>query len=197
VGALAAAGGGDRADRVDPPDGTAQVVVLFDHEEVGSTSERGAAGGFLGSVLERVAAACSLDRPAYLGALARSLCVSADGAHATNPNYADRHEPGHTIALDGGVVLKSNANLRYATDASSAAFFEEACRRADVPLQHFVNRTDLACGSTIGPLTAAALGIATVDVGAPQLAMHSARELCGSAGPAHLRAMLSAYLNAP
>ena len=179
------------------PAGVAQVVVLFDHEEVGSTSERGAAGGFLGSVLERVAAACGLDRAGYLGALARSICMSADCAHATNPNYADRHEPGHTIALNGGVVVKANANLRYATDAPTAAVAVKACRDADVPLQWFVNRTDLACGSTIGPLTAAALGIATVDVGAPQLAMHSARELCGSADPAYLAAMLRAYLDAP
>lgn len=183
-------GGGER-------DGIARVVVLFDHEEVGSTSERGAAGGFLGSVLERVGAACGLDRAGYLGALAASICVSADGAHATNPNYADRHEPGHTIALDGGVVIKANANLRYATEAPTAAVVVAACREAGVPMQWFVNRTDLACGSTIGPLTAAALGIATVDVGAPQLAMHSARELCGSADPAYLAAMLRAYLTAP
>jgi aspartyl aminopeptidase len=187
----------DQRGEADGADGTARVVVLFDHEEVGSTSERGAAGGFLGSVLERVAAACGLDRPGYLGALARSLCVSADGAHATNPNYADRHEPGHTITLDGGVVVKANANLRYATEAPTAAVVVSACRRADVAFQWFVNRTDLACGSTIGPLTAAALGIATVDVGAPQLAMHSARELCASVAPAQLSAMLAAYFDGP
>jgi aspartyl aminopeptidase len=168
--------------------------VLFDHEEVGSASDRGAAGAFLGSVLERVAAACGLDRSAFLAALANSTCVSADGAHATNPNYADRHEPGHTIALNGGPVVKANANLRYATEAPTAARFVDACRRADVPVQWFVNRTDLACGSTIGPLTAASLALPTVDVGAPQLAMHSARELCGSADPALLaRALTSFY----
>jgi aspartyl aminopeptidase len=145
-------------------------------------------------VLERVAAACGLDRSAFLAALANSTCVSADGAHATNPNYADRHEPGHTIALNGGPVVKANANLRYATEAPTAARFVDACRRADVPVQWFVNRTDLACGSTIGPLTAASLALPTVDVGAPQLAMHSARELCGSADPALLaRALTSFY----
>ena len=180
VEALAArAAEGPAADRVD-------ALVLFDHEEVGSTSDRGANGAFLGSVLERIAAGCGLDRPAFLGAVARSSCVSADCAHATNPNYVDRHEPQHQIALDGGPVLKVNSNLRYATDAATAASFAAACRRAGVPMQRFVNRTDLACGSTIGPLTAATLGIATVDVGAPQLAMHSARELCGARDPGFL-----------
>jgi aspartyl aminopeptidase len=194
VGAMCAAGSevGRGAAGVDQA--TAQVLVLFDHEEVGSTSDRGADGGFLASVLERVAAGCGLERPAFLDALARSLCVSADCAHATNPNYVDRHEPNHTISLNGGPVLKLNSNLRYATDATTAAVFVEACVAADVPVQWFVNRTDLACGSTIGPLTAAALAVPTVDVGAPQLAMHSARELCGSADPGYLLAALAQYL---
>ncbi|MPY96189.1 MAG: M18 family aminopeptidase, partial [Acidimicrobiia bacterium] len=151
VAALAArAAEGVAADRV-------EALVLFDHEEVGSASDRGADGAFLGSVLERIATAAGLDRPGYLRALAGSSCVSADCAHATNPNYVDRHEPQHQIALNGGPVLKVNSNLRYATDARTAALFAAACRRADVPLQRFVNRTDLACGSTIGPLTASAL----------------------------------------
>ncbi|MDH4146187.1 MAG: M18 family aminopeptidase [Acidimicrobiia bacterium] len=171
----------------------AEVLVLFDHEEVGSTSDRGADGAFLASLLERVSAAAGLDRVAHLEALARSHCVSSDCAHATNPNYADRHEPEHTIALNAGPVLKLNANLRYATDAASSAPVVAAAERAGVPLQWFVNRTDLACGSTIGPLTAAALGVATIDVGAPQLAMHSSRELCGSADPAMLRDLLASY----
>jgi aspartyl aminopeptidase len=186
---LRVAAGGDDVG----PGGVAQVLVLFDHEEVGSTSDRGADGAFLGSVLERVAAGSGLDRAAYLEALAASQCVSADCAHATNPNYADRHEPDHQISLNGGPVIKANANLRYATDAATAAVFVEACRRAGVPHQWFVNRTDLACGSTIGPLTAAALGIPTVDVGAPQLAMHSARELCGADDPAYLAAALESF----
>ena len=175
--------------------GIAQVVVLFDHEEVGSTSERGADGAFLGSILERIATSCGLGRAEYLTAVANSFCVSADCAHATNPNYADRHEPSHQILLNGGPVLKVNTNLRYATDAASAAVFAEACRSAGVPCQRFVNRTDLACGSTIGPLTAAMLSMPTVDVGAPQLAMHSARELCGSVDPGYLLAALNAYLS--
>ena len=176
-----------------PHDQCTNVMVLFDHEEVGSASSQGADGAYLGSVLERLALACGADRAGYLTALANSLCVSADNAHATNPNYADRHEPNHTIALNGGPVLKVNSNLRYATDAATSAAFATICVDAGVPLQRFVNRTDLACGSTIGPLTAAALGIPTVDVGAPQLAMHSARELCGAADPPLLAKALTAF----
>jgi aspartyl aminopeptidase len=169
------------------------VLVLFDHEEVGSASDRGADGAFLASLLERLWLACGGGRADYLAALANGACVSADCAHATNPNYADRHEPAHTIALNAGPVLKVNANQRYATNAETAAIFVAACETADVPLQRFVNRTDLACGSTIGPLTASALGIPTVDVGAPQLAMHSARELAGSRDVGYLVAALGAY----
>jgi aspartyl aminopeptidase len=178
-----------------PRAGRLVLLALFDHEEVGSTSDRGAAGAFLGSVLERVWTAGGGDRASMLRALASGLCVSADCAHATNPNYVDRHEPDHQISLNGGPVLKVNANVRYATDAPTAAAWLDACERAKVPTQRFVNRTDLACGSTIGPLTAAALGIPTVDVGAPQLAMHSARELCGADDVGHLTDALSAFLS--
>ncbi|MFN0091156.1 MAG: M18 family aminopeptidase [Acidimicrobiales bacterium] len=177
----------------EPDETVVHALALFDHEEVGSASERGAAGGFLGSVLERIAAA-GAGREGYLAALGASLCVSADCAHATHPNYADRHEPEHTVALNGGPVVKVNANLRYASDAATIGAFVDACRRADVPMQRFVTRSDLACGSTIGPLTAAQLGMPTVDVGAPQLSMHSARELCGSADPALLVRALRSFL---
>ena len=176
-------------------DTDAQVVALFDHEEVGSTSERGADGAFLGSVLERISAACGLDRAAHLVSLAASHCVSVDGAHATHPNYPERHEPDHHIALNGGPVIKVNTSMRYATDARSAAPFLEACARAGTSVQWFVTRSDLACGSTIGPVNAAQLAIATVDVGVAQLAMHSIRELCGAHDPAHLVAALTAYLS--
>jgi aspartyl aminopeptidase len=175
-------------------DGVVTAIVLFDHEEVGSTTERGAAGGFLGSVLERIAAASGTDRTGYLEALARSVCVSADCAHATHPNYPERHEPDHQIRLNEGPVIKLNTSARYATDATTAAVFLEACRAAAVPSQWFVTRSDLACGSTIGPLTAAQLGMATVDVGIAQLAMHSCRELCGSDDPAWFVAALAAFL---
>ena len=170
------------------------LVCLFDHEEVGSTSDRGADSTLLPVVLERIVSARGGDRDAHLRGLARSACASADMAHATHPNYVERHEPGHHIVVNGGPVLKLNANLRYASDAASSALFALACEQASVPLQRYVHRSDLPCGSTIGPVTAARLGIPTVDVGAPQLSMHSARELCGSADPAMYRDALGAFL---
>jgi aspartyl aminopeptidase len=160
------------------------VVCLFDHEEIGSQSTSGADGTFLVTVLERIADAAELDRSGFHRAMAASMCLSADGAHATHPNYPERHDPAHPILLNGGPVLKANASVRYATDAETAARFELACDAADVPLQRFVSRSDMPCGSTIGPVTAARLGVPTVDVGIPQLSMHSARELCGTRDPA-------------
>lgn len=176
-----------------PPQGV-PVICLFDHEEIGSQSATGAAGTILPAVLERIALAGKLDRAGHLAGLARSYCVSADGAHATHPNYADRHEPGHHIALNGGPVLKLNANVRYATDAPGAARLRLAAERAGVALQQFVVRSDMPCGSTIGPVTAANLGVTTVDVGVAQLSMHSARELCGAADPSRLAALLTEAL---
>jgi aspartyl aminopeptidase len=134
------------------------------------------------------------DRETWHRALAASICVSADMAHATHPNYADRHEPAHQIAVNGGPVIKTNASQRYATDALSAATFVDACDRAGVPVQRYVHRSDLPCGSTIGPLTAARLGVPVVDVGVAQLAMHSARELCGADDPALLVRALCAFM---
>jgi aspartyl aminopeptidase len=164
------------------------VVSLFDHEEIGSTSSTGAAGTVLAQVLERSVLARGGDRAELLRAVGASLCVSADMAHATHPNYPERHEPSHHIALNAGPVVKINANQRYASDATSIAAFELACERAGVPTQRYIHRTDLACGSTIGPMTAAGLAVPTVDVGVPQLSMHSVRELCGSQDPPRLTA---------
>lgn len=175
-----------------PASGAVPVLALFDHEEVGSQSATGADGAMLATLLERVALAAGLDRAAYLEALGRSYVVSADCAHATHPNYVDKHEPSHQITVNGGVVVKRNANQRYASDAASEGPFRQACAEADVPLQTYIHRNDLPCGSTIGPATSAALGVRTVDVGAPQLAMHSARELCGTDDIAHLHDALTA-----
>ena len=175
------------------PVGRTAVLCLFDHEEVGSVSRSGAGGSLLPAVVERLHTANGGDRSDLQRALAVSACISADGAHATHPNYVDRHEPDHQVALNGGPVIKRNANERYATDAMGQAIAEEACREADVPFQLFVNRTDLACGSTIGPVTAAQLGVTTVDMGIAQLSMHSARELCGASDPGRLTAALTAF----
>lgn len=170
------------------------VMALFDHEEVGSVSTTGAASPFLRRQIERIWAGLDADLEATIASAAASLVISADGAHATHPNYVERHEPDHRIALNGGPVVKINANQRYATDATTGAAFELACREAGVPVQRFVTRTDLGCGSTIGPATAGELGIGVVDAGMPQLAMHSARETAGSHDPAYFQAALTVAL---
>jgi aspartyl aminopeptidase len=175
-------------------EGPVPVVCLFDHEEVGSTSDRGAASSLLPTLLERWVLARGGDREALHRALARSACLSADMAHATHPNYADRHDPEHRVALNGGPVLKVNANVRYATDAPGIALVALAAEQAKVPLQRFAMRSDLPCGSTIGPITAARLGVTTVDVGMAQLAMHAAREHAGSHDPGRYRALLASFL---
>jgi aspartyl aminopeptidase len=158
-----------------------QFFVANDHEEVGSGSAEGARGSFLQDALQRlVAATGDTDSQAYHQAIARSRFLSADMAHAIHPNYADRHEPSHTPLLGGGPVVKHNARQSYATDATGASWFLGKAAEAGVPTQHFVTRADLPCGSTIGPLTATRLGIPTVDVGNPMLAMHSCRELASA-----------------
>jgi aspartyl aminopeptidase len=176
------------------PTGVTPVLALFDHEEVGSVSDRGAQSDLLPAVLERIVLARGGGRADYLATLAGSICASADMAHATHPNYPERHEPAHIIQAGAGPVLKVNQNLRYATDATGAGAIALACAQAGVPLQRYTNRADLACGSTIGPMTAARTGMPTVDVGAPQLAMHSARELMAAADVVSYAAALSAFL---
>lgn len=170
------------------------VLALFDHEEVGSQSDHGAQSDLLLTVLERITLAGGGGREDFLRRLSESMVASGDMAHATHPNYPERHEPGHQIAVNGGPVLKVQPNLRYATDGRTAAAFALACRQAGVPLQRYEHRADLPCGSTIGPMTAAGTGIPTVDVGAAQLAMHSAREVMGAADVAAYSAALQAFL---
>lgn len=184
-------------DSLDKAPGDAiTMVALFDHEEVGSSSTTGAAGPLLATIIERVliAATSPGTREDMHRSLASSLCCSADMAHATHPNYKERHEPDHHLHMNGGPVIKINANLRYATNALSEVVFQRACERANVPFQKWVNRTDLACGSTIGSITAANLGIETVDVGCAQLSMHSAREVCGSEDPGLMRRAMVEFL---
>ena len=181
------------AETPEDPDAVG-VVCLFDHEEVGSVSRTGAAGELLPGVIERAHRSRGGDPDGLARALSRSACVSADMAHATHPNYADRHDPGHAVDLNGGPVVKVNASQRYASDADSAVPFLEAAERAGVPVQRFVSRSDLPCGSTIGPVTAARLGVSTVDVGVPQWAMHSARETAGALDPDLFRRALGSFL---
>lgn len=170
------------------------VLALFDHEEVGSASERGAQSDLLATTLERVVAGAGGGREEYHRAIAASWCASGDMAHATHPNYREKHEPLHPITLGGGPVIKINQNLRYASEARGTAAFAAACERAEVPVQRYVHRADLPCGSTIGPLSAARTGITTVDVGAPQLAMHSCREFMAAADVDLYSRALAAFL---
>ncbi|WP_040339221.1 M18 family aminopeptidase [Candidatus Blastococcus massiliensis] len=158
-----------------------QLLVCNDHEEIGSGSMSGARGSFLEDVVRRLATATDPGDPeAVHRAVARSVLVSADMAHGVHPTRAERHEPAHQPRLGGGPVVKLNANQAYATDATTGGWFRERCADAGVPVQSFVMRADLPCGSTIGPLTATRLGIATVDVGMAQLAMHSCREVASA-----------------
>jgi aspartyl aminopeptidase len=184
---------------IDAPSSPAasRVVVLYDHEEVGSRSAQGAAGPLLADLLERIVVATKGGEPQALPrALAHSCLISADMAHAVHPNYADKHEPQHRPVVGGGPVLKSNVNQAYASDARTGGLFELLCQRAGVTLQHFVSRSDLACGSTIGPITAARVGVPTVDVGNPMLSMHSCREMAGTADVQPMIDVLSSFFDA-
>ncbi len=174
-----------------------RVIALYDHEEVGSRSASGAGGPVLVETLERLVAGYKGGAPQGLArALARSTLISADMAHGVHPNYADRHEAGHRPVLGRGPVLKQNANQSYATDAVTAGMFQSLCQRVGVTPQYFVVRSDLPCGSTIGPITAARAGLRSVDVGNPMLAMHSCREMAGAADIAPLIDVLAAYFAA-
>jgi aspartyl aminopeptidase len=177
-------------------DGEAPVAVLaaFDHEEIGSETRSGASGPFLADVLARISSGLEASDEDRHRALARSLCVSSDVGHSVHPNYPERHDPANRPVAGGGPILKINANQRYATDAHGAAAWAAACAAAGVPSQEFVSENTVPCGSTIGPLTATRLGIRTVDVGAPILSMHSARELTAVADPYYLsRAIASIF----
>jgi aspartyl aminopeptidase len=187
VAALAAIAGEPAGEHV-------SALVLFDNEEIGSVSATGARGAWLGRQLERSVLARGGTRDEFLRAVAGSIHVSADMGHATNPNYPDRHEPQHQVALNGGPILKMNANVLYATDAKTHAAFLLAAEQARVPVQYFVMRSGVRTGSTIGPYVAAGLAMPTVDVGNPALAMHSARELGGAEDPAMMIAALRAFL---
>ncbi|MBT8447899.1 MAG: M18 family aminopeptidase [Gammaproteobacteria bacterium] len=169
--------------------GVNPLLVCNDHEEIGSGTAAGARGTFLRSVAERLSHSAH-GAPAagehLARAMSRSILVSTDNAHGIHPNFADRHDSNHGPLLGGGPALKVNANQAYASNSETAAVFRAACEDAGVPLQAFVSRSDMGCGSTIGPITATALGIPTVDVGVPTFAMHSIRELAGTADPAYL-----------
>lgn len=170
------------------------VLAAFDHEEVGSESDTGAGGPLLGNVLDRLVYTRGGTHEDRARAYAATVCVSADMGHAVHPNYSEKHEPGHHPMPNGGPLLKVNVNQRYSTDGAGRALWAEACERAGVPWQAFVSNNAMPCGTTIGPITAARLGITTVDVGVAALSMHSARELAGADDAWMLAAALGAFL---
>ncbi|NOQ14669.1 MAG: M18 family aminopeptidase [Methyloprofundus sp.] len=159
--------------------GNTVVCAFFDHEEVGSESSKGADGSFLPDVLERIALARTLNTEDYKRALANSFMLSVDMAHAYQPNFPTAYEVEHKVYVNKGPVIKLNANQRYSSESLSEAMFITWCQQADVPYQKYAHRTDIPCGSTIGPMASAKLGIRTVDVGNAMWAMHSIRESAG------------------
>ncbi len=167
------------------------LLFCANHEENGSTSATGAQGSFIDSVVDRLTDG---GESRHIS-LNNSFLISMDNAHAAHPNFMDKMDPGHEIHLNQGPVIKINSNQRYATSSLSAAVYKDICRKAGVSPQEFVMRSDLPCGSTIGPLTAARLGIRTIDIGAPTLAMHSIRELTGSSDPFLLFRSVSRFLH--
>lgn len=169
----------------------AKVLAVFDNEEVGSRTQQGAASTFLCDVLRRVSTAFGRD---YDAAVAGSLMLSCDNAHAIHPNHPEYADKNHQVRMNGGVVIKYNANRNYATDAWSAALFRVICTRAGVPVQLYTNRADMPGGSTLGNIANTQVSLPTVDIGAAQLAMHSAYETAGAADTAYLyRAIKQAF----
>lgn len=160
------------------------MIVMYDHEEIGSQSAQGAASLIFRDALSRITSAFHEGADAggelFKVAIRKSFLISADVAHAIHPNYAAKHESKHSPILNSGTVIKTNDNQRYATDSVSGFFFRECARRAGERVQEFVVRNDCPCGTTIGPLVSTNTGIRCVDVGIPSLSMHSIRETVGS-----------------
>lgn len=157
------------------------AVALFDNEEVGSESAHGAGSPLISELVCRVTHSSELVELA----LRRSFFISADMAHGVHPNYPEKHDPNHKPKLHGGVVIKSNSNQRYSSVAPTAFILRELAKKNNIQIQDFVVRNDSLCGSTIGPIVSAKTGIRTVDIGIPQLSMHSLREMCATSDATH------------
>lgn len=174
------------------------LLVANDHEEVGSASACGAQGPFLGDVLKRINGQVGGgSEESLIQLIQSSLMISCDNAHGLHPNFRDKHDERHGPAINGGPVIKVNASQRYATNSVTGALFRDVCREADVPVQSFVTRADMGCGSTIGPITATEVGVPTLDIGVPQWAMHSIRETAGTRDVEYLTRALKVFLNRP
>jgi aspartyl aminopeptidase len=169
------------------------LMVCNDHEEVGSVSAIGADGPFLENIIDRLSGGGSTSLVSRI--INKSLMMSCDNAHATHPNFSNNHDGGHLPKLNGGPVVKVNVKQRYATTSLTSSIFRQLCDELEIPVQTFVSRNDLGCGSTIGPIAAARLGVPTLDVGIPQLAMHSCREITGADDPLRLSRVLLEFFN--
>lgn len=171
-----------------------KMVAFCDNEEVGSQTAQGAASPFISQTLERLLYALKLDKEDYFCLMNQSLCVSIDLAHAVHPNYAEKHDPQHQPLLGKGVIFKSHAQQRYASDARSLAPLQILAKNHNIPTQRFVSRNDIPCGTTVGPIHATLLGMPTVDIGCGQLSMHSSREIMACQDHLYLCQLLGDFL---
>jgi aspartyl aminopeptidase len=178
----------------EPSQDVLKVIALWDNEEIGSDTAQGAGSPFLAHTIERITLALKMNREEYLCLMQKSLCVSVDLGHALHPNYMEKHEANHRLLMQHGIIVKYNSQHKYASDARSAAKIIDLCRKNRIPMQKFVNRNDIPCGSTIGPIHAHITGMATVDIGCAQLSMHSARELTSCQDYSNMRMLLTAFL---
>eukprot|EP00296_Roombia_truncata_P007655 JP446103.1.p2 GENE.JP446103.1~~JP446103.1.p2 ORF type:complete len:476 (+),score=158.26 JP446103.1:25-1428(+) len=181
------------ADSTVAEDTDVRVLAMFDHEEIGSQSAQGAGSSLLTEFLHRMSTVFAAPPQLHEVAVKKSFLVSIDQAHAIHPNYQEKHEDAHKPAMHKGIVIKTNQNQRYATNAITGFVLRELCRRNEIPCQEFVVRNDSACGSTIGPMLSASVGIRTVDIGMPQLGMHSIRETMGTSDVGHGYALLKVF----
>ena len=182
-------------DSQQPDPHTVKMIVFWDHEEIGSETSQGAGSPFFQQTFERISLALNSSREEYFKMIQKGICLSVDMAHALHPNYPERSEPCHQLLMDGGIVIKSSAQHRYATNAWSAGYLIDVCKQNDIPYQHFISRGDIPAGTTIGPIFASRLGMQTVDIGCPQLSMHSCRELFSCRDHKNMCRLLTAYLD--
>jgi aspartyl aminopeptidase len=174
---------------IDADNKRSSLLICNDHEEVGSVSACGAKGSMLDDFISRLIP----ETQSRLRCINKSLMISADNAHGIHPNFVDKHDENHGPILNHGPVIKVNANQRYATNSETSGLFRYWCQQVDVPVQSFVTRSDMGCGSTIGPITAAEMGVRTIDIGLPTFAMHSIREVAGAKDTGYLSKLLTYY----
>lgn len=174
---------------------TIKMAVFWDNEEIGSHTAQGAGSPFLAQLIERICLALGLSREDYFRMISRSLCASVDLGHALHPNYADKHEPRHVALMNKGILIKTNAQHRYASDARSSATIVNLCHKHKIPFQKYMSRGDIPCGTTVGPIHATLTGMPTIDIGVTQLSMHSCREVMGVKDFDSLCSLLKAFLS--